>query len=337
MKRQKLAGYLAAVVAIAALAFVLDLLTANVGVSFQTVNWLDDSGAILRTQQIKFPLWHQIAGLVKNFLYALGTVILVTVFVTNRLEKAQRDKAQHDLERRREEVERSVFDSLFKQLVPEEIFTVIKQHIIMRPTIRKKAIWVYDFQHTGKDKILLRAMNHYQIHNVGQEEVQNPVKITLNPLGGNDYRLVEAKCVASDRRRVLVTYTPEAEEGNTGVRMIRDGEKTHVEFTVSVPPGDYIEYTMIYERQYEGRVIFDAQFTKMPVVDAQLIVNFPKGYRFDVSAHFSSDLRLVSESPVQKTYVIEGAILPEQGFVFYLTAQREKQKSPSSRRAASAR
>jgi hypothetical protein len=202
----------------------------------------------------------------------------------------------------------------------------------MRPTVRRKAIWVYDFQDAGKDKVLLRAMNHYQIHNVGQEEVQNPVKITLNTLGGNDYRLVEAKCVASDRKRVLVTYTPEAKEGNTNVEMIKDGEKTHVEFTVSVPPGDYVEYTMTYERQYEGKVIFDAQFTKMPVIDAQLIVNFPKGYKFDVSPHFSSALRLVSESPVQKTYVIEGGILPEQGFIFYLTTQYGQQKNSSSKR-----
>jgi hypothetical protein len=221
---------------------------------------------------------------------------------------------------------------LFKRLVPREIFAIIKQHVIMQPTIRRNAKWVYHFQVAGRDRLLLRAMNHYEIHNVGREEVQNPVDITLNPLGGKDYRLLEATCVASDEKTVLVAYKPESAEMSRNVRITRVGEKTHIGFTVTVPPGDHIVFTTVYEREYAGKLIFDAQFTKMPIVDVELIVNFPQGYRFELSPHFSSDLRLVSEGPVQKIYVIKGGILPEQGFVFYLAAKQGNQKGHTARK-----
>jgi hypothetical protein len=117
---------------------------------------------------------------------------------------------------------------------------------------------------------------------------------------------------------VLVEYKPEDPANNLNIEVQREGNKLTVFYSVKIPAKSYAEYNTVFERAYVGDIT-DAQGTKVPVVGADIIVNFPAGYHFDIMPLMSTKPRLISESSTQKIFRVEGGVLPNQGFIYHLT------------------
>ncbi|MBO9548928.1 hypothetical protein [Pseudomonas sp.] len=312
--------YLLAVLVVVSLAFFLDLVSSNVAVEYSNKVTLDSSGEKLITVQASFPLWYQIVGLAKNFLYGLGAAIFITVFIADRMQKALHEEKQQELTKLNEAISVNVFDSLFKTIIPDAIFKIIKQEIIENKVLRKEAKWIYDFTVRG-EVIVCRQTTRYELHNLSHQEVSNPIRLDLDALGGAAYSLVSAEC-HGQFGDVLVKYNPDDDSKHINLDVVRDGNKLTVLYSVKIPAKSYAEYNTVFEKHYKGDIT-DAQGTKVPVVGADIIVNFPDGYHFDISPLMSTTPRLISESSIQKIYRVEGGVLPNQGFVFYLVKKKE--------------
>lgn len=300
---------------IAIIAFALDVYSSHLTVELGPKKILNQDGNITTSIEVIYPLWHQILNLLKNFLYGLAATIFITVFVVNRLEHSQRKEKEDELKKLNEAVNINVFDSLFKTIIPEEIFKIIKQEIIENKVVRKDAKWIYDFKECD-GKIMCTQTTRYELHNLSQEVVSDPIKLKLDALGGEKYEIMSAECLDIEGKK-LVHYDPQDTDNNENVIVESNGRITTVSYTVDIPPQSHVEYKTIFERSYSSDIT-DAQGTNVPVIGADIIVNFPDGYNFDISPMMSSIPRLITQSNTQKIYKVEGGILPRQGFIFYL-------------------
>ena len=318
-----MSGYLFLVLSVAVLAFVLDVFSSRLIVEIGPKSILDRDGQVTTSLEVVYPLWHQILNLLKNFLYGLAAAIFITVFVANKLENSQRKEKEDELKKLNEAINVNVFDSLFKTIIPEEIFKIIKQEIIENKVIRRDAKWVYNFVE-DKGRIVCTQTTRYELHNLSQASVSDPVKLKLDSLGGEEYKIVSAECLDTSGS-ALVHYDPEDAKNSKNVDVKSDGKITTVAYTVNIPPEAHVEYKTVFERSYSGDIT-DAQATKVPVIGADIIVNFPEGYDFDISPMMSSFPRLITQSSTQKIYKVEGGILPWQGFIFYLVNKANKSR-----------
>lgn len=323
MSYKKISWYLLLVVFVAVLAFALDVFSSRLTVDIGPKSILNKDGQVTTSLEVVYPLWHQVASLLKNFLYGLAAAIFITVFVANRLESSQREEKENELKKLNEAINVNVFDSLFKTIIPEEIFKIIKQEIIENKVIRRDAKWVYNFVER-EGKVVCTQTTRYELHNLSQASVSDPVKLELDSLGGEEYKIISAECLDTSGS-VLVHYDPEDSENSKNVDVNSNGKITTVAYTVNIPPESHVEYKTVFERSYSGDIT-DAQGTKVPVIGADLIVNFPEGYDFDVSPMMSSAPRLITQSSTQKIYKVDGGILPRQGFIFYLVNKDNNSK-----------
>lgn len=323
VKLSKISWYLLLVVFIAVLAFALDVFSSRLTVDIGPKSILDQKGQIITTLEVSYPLWHQVVNLLKNFLYGLAAAIFITVFVANKLENTQRKEKEDELNKLNEAINVNVFDSLFKTIIPEEIFKIIKQDIIENKVVRRDAKWIYNFVEKG-EKIICTQTTRYELHNISQAPVSDPVKLELDSLGGEKYKIISAECLDISGA-VLVHYDPEETSNSKKVSVESNGKLTTVSYTVNIPPKSHVEYKTVFERAYTGDIT-DAQGTKVPVIGADIIVNFPEGYEFDISPMMSSPPRLITKSATQKIFKVEGGILPRQGFIFYLVKKANKSK-----------
>ena len=331
MNFSKISWYLLLVVSVAVLAFALDIVSSRLTVDIGPKSVLDKNGIVVTTLEVSYPLWHQVVNLLKNFLYGLAAAIFITVLVANKLESTQRKEKEDELKRLNEAVNVNVFDSLFKTIIPIEIFKIIKQDIIENKVVRRDAKWIYNFVES-QDKIICTQTTRYELHNLSQAPVSDPVKLELDSLGGEKYKIISADCLDISGS-VLVHYDPKENGNSKNVSVESDGKLTTVSYTVSIPPESYVEYKTVFERAYTGDIT-DAQATKVPVIGADIIVNFPEGYEFDISPLMSSAPRLITQSSTQKIFKVEGGILPKQGFIFYLVKKANKTNHSDGESAA---
>lgn len=321
MNYKDISRYVLLVIVVASTAFALDIISAHLTVEIGPKSLLDKNGAITTTVEVFYPLWHQVVNLVKNFLYGLAAAIFITVFVANKLQRTQQEEKESELKKLNEAVNVNVFDSLFKTIIPEEIFKIIKQEIIENKVVRREAKWVYNFIES-EGSILCTQTTRYELHNLSQATVSDPIKLELDSLGGEDYKIISAECLGR-AGEVLVHYDPSNENNNKNITVKNNERKTTVAYTVNIPAESYVEYKTVFERLYIGDIT-DAQGTKVPVIGADIIVNYPEGYDFDISPMMSSKPRLITQSSTQKIYRVEGGVLPNQGFIFYLVKMANK-------------
>ena len=152
---------------------------------------------------------------------------------------------------------------------------------------------------------------------MSQEEVIDPVTLDLDSSGGEKYELISAECHSHSGDQV-VFYDHNDPTNKKNIEVVHNGNDTAVTYTVIVPSESYVEYKTSFERTYSDKVV-DAQGTKVPVIGADIIVNYPEGFEFNITPMMSSKPKLITASTTQKIYRVDGGVLPNQGFLFYLT------------------
>lgn len=296
------------------LAFALDIWSSNTTFAIVNKTILSSNGTTESFQEISYPWTVQIINLTKNFLYGLAAAIFITVFIVNKLELAQRIEKETELNKLNDAININIFDSLFKTIIPEEIFKVIKQDIIENKVIRKEAKWVYNFEKCDEG-VRCTQTTRYELHNLSQAVVTDPVRLDLDPLGGASYKILLAECTSMDGKHLVHYDQSKSIANNISVKTYE--KKTSVEYTITIPPGSFVEYKTVYQKIYKGDFT-DYQGTKLPLIGLDIIATYPEGYDFNLATVMSSPSKLTINTAKQKIYRVDGGILPQQGIVFSL-------------------
>ncbi|CAB1209853.1 hypothetical protein [Acinetobacter bouvetii] len=297
------------------LGVLLDYFSGNYGFFIKNINYLDDSGKVKQLAQIDIPVAVQILKLGANFLYALAITIFITIYISRNLENKQKQIHEEELKKLSQEINQNVFSGLFRKLIPDEIFEIIKTDIIENKAIRKKAHWNFVFEEVEDNKIKLISTTHYELHNISSETISDPVRIEIDPLASTEMKARKAICVADGK--CIVNY--DASTGQSENIVIEDrenGAKT-ISYSLNVEPKNFITSTFEYETIYSDSV-YDSQTTKYPIIDLNINTMFPKGYKFSLHPSLSSELKIVSEGDTHQNFKVEGGILPRQGVIFVL-------------------
>lgn len=297
-------------------ALALDLIASRVTVELSLNKVLDKNDQIISVHEIVYPYSHQIMNVIKNFLYALAGAIFITIFISNELEKSQRENEKKRLEDLNKDININVFDSLFKTLIPEEVFKAIKQDIIENKVIRKNAIWSYVFSEESTDNIICIMTTTYRAYNLSQKTIKNPITLSFDSLGQDPYELLLSECTSHDGE-ILARFNHEDKDQAYNCEIKPEGNLLYITYTVDIPPDQFVTYKTMTKRKFPLGMN-DGQFTNIPVIGGEVIVTHPKDYQFYISPVMSSPLDTLTETDTQKVYRVQGALLPKQGFMFNL-------------------
>lgn len=315
----KNAGWIALILVIVLGAIIIDFQGNNYDLIFEHIEVPKGNNTTLSKETVYIPVAVQLLKLLSNFLYALAVTLFVSIFIVRKLEKAQRDKDESDIQKLHEAININIFDALFKKLIPEEIFQVVKSEIIENKIIRKKAQWDLIFEELEDDKIKLNSTTHYQLHNISRDTVTNPISIELDQVESSSFVVNNAKCVSSNRKDILVRYdkNDEASKKNISINPTENNKGLKIDYSVEIPPNDYIESTFEFSTEYLNHV-HDIQITKYPIIDLNINFIFPSNFALNIQETMSNKLRLISSGTTHRTYKVEGGILPKQGIFFEL-------------------
>jgi len=316
MNQLKSIGWVLLILSVIIAGLFMDYQGNNYEISYQTIEVAIGENKTETKTILSTPPTVQAYKLFANFLYGLAVTLFVTLFVARKLEENQKEKHKKELDKLREAVNVNVFDALFKTLIPEEIFQIVKTEIIENKVIRRKAHWTFVFEESD-DKIKMTATTHYELHNVSKEPVTDPVNIEIDPLSSDTNIIKKAECLSSDGT-IVVQYNPNDESNNKNISIedTNAGGK-RINYTVTVPSNDYIESTFEYSTMYP-QAVYDCQYTKYPIIDLNINTVFPTGYKLTIFPTLSNNLKTISEGCTHKNFKVEGGILPRQGIIYIL-------------------
>ncbi|MFS0518611.1 hypothetical protein ACEYW6_28490 [Nostoc sp. UIC 10607] len=254
----------------------------------------------------------RIAEVLSNFFYGLSASIFILVFIQNRIDAKEQEQRENNLNQINQAININVFDSLFKTLIPIEIYEILKKDTINNKILRKNAIWIYDFKEFQGKIELIQTMK-YQLHNTSIEEVLNPFIITFKktPTAINS-SLEIARCQLEGQ--LLFEWDTKDKTQTKGVK-----KETHEEiiFELKIPAKKYVDAYFIFKTIYEESVT-DFYSTRYPIINADLTVTFPEEYEFEILELMSTDFKCTLCEKNRHFYEIRGGILPYQSFLYFL-------------------
>jgi hypothetical protein len=315
MKKSHIIWFLVIIIIITTSIF-LNIFNSEIQYTFHEIEIIRN-GNIEKIQILKFPFSYTLINIITTFLYGLATTIFITLFIINQIEKKQKQKEENELKNLQQAININVFDSLFKTIIPSELFDIIKHEIIENKAIRKNAIWDYKFEETSEGKIKLLIINHYELHNISREKIKDPVKLELDPVDGSQTTVIETKCVLGKERSTMIHYDRK-NDNCQGVSIKEENNKKTMEYLIEILPNNFIEMTTTVEVIYNGNVN-DSHFTKYPIINLDIRATYPNNYTFKISPQFSTEARQITNGIGYSSYKIEGGLLPKQGLIYYLT------------------
>lgn len=310
---------------------------------FENVQIIDKTGEIRDHFRIAYPLLHEIYGVLSIFCYSLGFTVFVAGFITNRIqlelrkEKEKQFDKDHDARKEelngiRDSINQDVFNSLFQTLVPEEIFKVVKQEIIENKILRRNARWYLDFSIEG-EKLQLKQTLKYTLENTSNETVVRPFKVQIGLEKGTEIELVSGKYKSGKKETICYPYPDDKKEKSTKEineslinNITNKGYDKLIEYDISIEPNSQVEATTVIKYTYDSYEIQDQYLTRYPVIGGTLVVTFPENFKFKLHPAFSSPFILDINEATRKTYELNGAILPYQGFIFILSKGNVKKE-----------
>jgi len=316
MKNMLIDKYFCLVLILIGVGILLDIYAGTFSIVTKITTIYDSNGERKDLTVIDYPHFQKAILYFAKFIYSLAGSIFISLFVTNRISELQKDKQEQELKALKESININVFESLFKTLIPVEIFNVIKSEIIESKVIRKDALWLLDFKEIN-GKIELKQSIIYYLENISLSEVINPINAILDPSGNNKSNL--ESIVAKIDDVVISEYNKNNNEINNEEILSPDSDGI-TKFTINLRiPQKKSAYIAIVTRTIFDSTISDQYFTKYSLINAQLIANFPSNYKFKLYASMSTPLQLTESSQDKARYVLKGAILPHQGFIYDLT------------------
>lgn len=327
-------SYLLYVLILCIVGGVFAYLSSEAGFVTQQITTMDTSGNKNIITVLKPATNSWVLSVVSTFIFSMAISIFISVFVIKKIDIMISKEKEDDLKAIQKAINVDVFDSLFKTLVPAEIFEVFKSDVISNKIVRKNANWIYDFRETGKDEeIELVQTIKYELHNVSHESVQDAISASFDGHGvGNGVR----KAVCMFEGQELAVFDVEKMQTNaSGEETINtsiDGKVTVTRYpnghsklviNVEIPPNKKIDVTMVHFTLYDHFFVNDGYFTKYPMINASLTATYPESYDFEIFQALSSELKQTLKQKNRTIFEVEGGILPHQGFVYTLKRKPE--------------
>jgi len=305
---------------------ILSIISLNYSIECKTTS-IVKNGIVEIKETLDYPYSRKIIDIFSNLSMSALIGILISVLISKTIEQQRVEQEKRDIELKKnanefylrqlnEKVNESVFDALFKRIIPKEIFQVLKRDIINSDIIRHDSDWFLDFTVDGENKIILKFTNRYKAYNNCDKEIINPVSRLISTNHNTESHLEKVMCTLHDV--ILVNYDSQNPQDNNGVRIeIIDENVKRIHYDLKIPANHYVEYTTVFVNKYTDYVQ-DEFFTSLPQIDLNIIATYPSGYNFRIFPLLSSELKLKLNEKNRSIYKVEGGILPNQGIVYYL-------------------
>lgn len=278
------------------------------------------NGQIVKTDLLVEPTSARMSELLSVFLFTLGAAIFVSVMVTSRMETASVADEARRLKQIQDAVNIDVFETLFKKIIPEEVFAAVRDGIIQNRIIRRDMNLIFDFFEDAEG-IGLRQTFRFDILNTSTEPIENPLcviqddSVPEDDLESADFR-INGSIVAKFRR--------DDSEQSHGLEIKRLGpHERATSLSFSIPALSVVHAQLIFRMKFSGRDVHDAFFTNYPVINMNLVANFPPTYEFQIFQALSTPMQCTHSGKRRVMFEGKGGILPQQGFAFLLRRKAE--------------
>lgn len=250
--------------------------------------------------------------LISTVLLTLGIALFISAFFIRYIEKEERQEFEKTLLSFQKETAKDAIQSVFKRIIEDEFFKIIKKDVLNAKLLRKKANWQYDI--TIKDgKPRLKRTLSYVLHNISGETVKEPIQISASTTVHSDLKVISGKVRKSNGEETPFDLVS---KNDSESETIKSSSFQTFKKEVEVEPDEPIEVVIVIDQTFNNKYIFETHTSRHPVVDLELTVNIPEGYVFDLSSTFSTEPRLRVNESNKKVYVVDGAIYQGQGIEF---------------------
>lgn len=309
-----------------AVGIIFDIASNIYELNYKTVSTVVD-GKVHAVQVIDVPIWVSVIKIICNVLYTGAIASLVYFFISLKLENEHNELERLKIEQFKNSVNEDVFSAVFKMMMPEEIFEVVRKDLIESRAVRKKAHWDFAFseitnQRGVVDGIKCVTITNYELHNLSNEILKEPIKIRIAQISSTDECIVTACCRDSDSQ-ILAEYKKgdeEARDDSTGFRYTNDVDNNDIEliYLADIKAKSFISSTLVRETIYSASHVNDSQGTLYPTIDLKITASYPDGYEFKLVPFFSASLTKDFSLATKCSYSVKGGLLPHQSIVFSL-------------------
>ncbi|MBX3741360.1 MAG: hypothetical protein KF712_10245 [Akkermansiaceae bacterium] len=299
------------------LAMICDDWSAQAPLQFKNIQ-IAVGGELVEKSIIETPMANRLVRLFSITIYSLAAGVFISAFVTNFIESQRAREHQDELRRLENSLSLSVFEALFKKLVPDEVFECIKSEFLLNSLIRRDVNLIFDFSY-GEEKIVLKQTLSYNLENLTDSSISDPIgAIAEQPMGDEESELLlRASCII-DSKHILAYDRIEKPAGITETTDVHGNRLTEINF--EIPARKSAEVTLVWRSSYKickSCCYFrDAFFTTYPIINGSLIVNKPSDMKFDLFQVNSTKFEVSVDEPERIMYKLRGAMLSKQGLLF---------------------
>ena len=98
---------------------------------------------------------------------------------------------------------------------------------------------------------------------------------------------------------------------------------------ITLKPGERVSIVTIIEQTFTRGYVFETHFTNHPIINLNIMVNFPPDFEFNLENSFSSECRLKLNEDGVKEYNVSGGIFRGQGIEFICQPKSKKGVKPT--------
>ncbi|MDB4303393.1 hypothetical protein N9934_01200 [Desulfosarcina sp.] len=271
--------------------------------NFSTISTVKDN-KILQREQITVPTQARILQLMAVGLNTLAISIFISAFVVSNLEAKQK-----------EALNKEIFSAVFKRFIPDAVFDSFKRDILSSELVSENGHLEYTFNLSSSGAISVVQSYSHTIRNITAREVSDPQsRLTPTP---NTKSLVLQRTKWKIADKTVVDYELGNPEKKLGVKIESERSDEFLLYDVKIPPMETATATITISCEFKHEA-FAAFFTNRPLTGLSISAHFPEGYDFRLFPCWSATSEEIDSGPNVKRYMVKGAILPKQGFLFFL-------------------
>jgi len=249
----------------------------------------------------------------KILLQLVGTIfinfaitIFIALFFVRYIERQDRELFEHKLQQFQKDTAEDAILSVFKRIMEEEFFEIIKEELLNAKLVRKNANWQYDIKKSENNKMILKRTISYELHNMSLEDADEP----MSPIFSDN---IHSKAII---KVCKIRKHDGTEEDVFPLEQIETKPFSKSKKNIKVSPLSYVEVVFVVEEEFKREYIFETHFTNYPIINLEIVVNFPEDYIFDLNDSFSTKCRLKINELGKKIYTVRGGIYKGQGVDF---------------------
>lgn len=316
---------------IAVISLLVFLLTTYVASKYSlessVVKILDQNQGIKEVSIIDFPIMKKVMDTLAIIALSCFASMIVSFFITKYVDSARNEEFEKSQKSIQEAINHNVFDSLFKTMIPKEIYEIIKEDIIKCRIIRKNANWCFNFKSTDPNGDLLKLEQTliYDLENIAKTDVDEAISLRSDNTKHISMQSAVAKIdglnvLEFNREKDIQEINGKWQSNNSKVRVeITDDGLLHLHLNFTIPSNKTANMCIKYDEDYKTKKhVQDGYFTRYPVLGAFLKIQHPKDWDLNLFPTMSTQPVLISQSEDEASYRIDGGILPSQGLIYTL-------------------